>query len=49
MTVAVALWAVGVFPILFAGDFIFRVLGVIAFIAAIPVAIAGGRGLRARR
>jgi hypothetical protein len=46
---AVVLWIAGIALILFAEELALRIFGVVSFAAAIPLAIAGGRGLRERR
>ena len=48
MAVAVVLWLSGIALILFAEELVFRIVGVVSFAAAIPLAIAGGRVLRDR-
>lgn len=48
VALAVVLWISGAALILFAEELIIRITGVIAFAAAVPLAIAGGRGFRDR-
>ena len=48
MAVAIVLWLSGIALILFAEELVFRIVGVVSFAAAIPLAIAGGRSLRDR-
>ncbi|MEC5149391.1 hypothetical protein [Cryobacterium sp. GrIS_2_6] len=49
LAVAVVLWFSGIALGLFAGELVVRMVGVVSFAAAIPLAIAGGRGLRDRQ
>lgn len=49
MVVAAAFLIAGLIVVLFAEDFVFRIVGVIVFAAAVPLGIAGGRGLRGPR
>ena len=49
LALAVVLWLVGGALILFADELVVRIVGVVSFAAAVPVAIAGGRGLRDRQ
>lgn len=48
LIVAIALFISAVVLTLFVEDVALRVVGVVALLAAIPCAIAGGRGLRSR-
>ncbi|WP_104081040.1 hypothetical protein [Cryobacterium sp. Y11] len=49
LALAVVLWLLGGVLILFAEELVVRILGVVSFAAAVPLAIAGGRGLRDRQ
>ncbi|WP_104191264.1 hypothetical protein [Cryobacterium sp. Y82] len=49
LALAVVLWLMGCALILFAEELVVRIVGVVSFAAAVPVAIAGGRGLRDRQ
>jgi hypothetical protein len=49
LAIAVVLWLAGSGLILFAEEVLFRIVGVISFAAACPVAIVGGRGLQNRQ
>ena len=48
LIVAVVLWLAAGALMLFTEEPVFRIVGVVAFAAAVPCAIVGGRGLRDR-